>query len=124
MARMRRIFFLQAAVLILIAYLYLYLGIHLRYVFTISWWDIVLHMLGGAWVALASVWFFGLFGIRRSIIQCVLIALSVGLAWELFEYIFGIGGSNFMSYRLDTAKDLLDDMIGGAIAGYVAQKIS
>ncbi len=66
---------------------------------------------------------FRMFGIRRTFVQCILIALVVGVAWEIFEYIFDIGGSNFMSYQLDTVKDLFDDMIGGAIAGYIAKKL-
>ncbi|HTR18658.1 MAG TPA: hypothetical protein VMH91_01595 [Candidatus Paceibacterota bacterium] len=110
-----RAFTAQAVIFILIAVLYFYFGFHERYLFTIWWWDIPLHILGGLWVALAGTWFFGLFGIRVRPMQAIALAFSVGVAWELFEYLFGIGGSLFMSYPVDTAKDLFDDVLGGAV---------
>ena len=119
----RRLLFLQAIVLVVIAVLDIYFGLEQRYFWTISWWDIPLHILGGLWVGLFGAWALLILNIRVSVMQCIMAALLIGGAWELFEYAAGLGGSVFMSYRLDTAKDLFDDMVGGAIAGYIAKKL-
>ena len=119
----RRLLFLQAIVLIVIAVLDIYFGLEQRYFWTISWWDIPLHILGGLWAGLFVVWTSLILNIRVSILRCVLLALAIGAGWELFEYVAQLGGSVFMSYPLDTVKDLFNDMVGGAIAGYIAKKL-
>jgi hypothetical protein len=118
----RRLLYAQAVVLALVAVLDIHFGLNLRYFWIISWWDIPLHMLGGVWIALFGAWIASLFNKRISVFQCVLLALSIGVGWEVFEYAVGLGGSVFMSYRLDTAKDLFDDAVGGTIAGYSVRK--
>ena len=64
-------------------------------------------------MALASVWLLSALGVRISTTRIVLIVLAVGTFFEVFEYIFNIGGSNFMSYQADTAKDIVNDVLGG-----------
>ncbi len=120
---MKKVFFLQAALLVFIAVLYLYADVYLQFGLTIWWWDILLHFLGGLWVGLAGAWVFSRIGIRLGLLQCIAIALAVGLAWELFEYIFGLIGSRFMSYEMDTIKDLCDDMLGGALAYVLLKRV-
>ena len=92
-------------------------------VFTIWWFDILLHILGGLWSVLFVAWLYRVAGFRLRLWHCITIALCVGGAWELFEYALGIGGSNFMSYRLDVAKDLVDDLIGGIIAYTILSRV-
>lgn len=108
---------LQLIVLALVAYLDVHYGLGERFYWRFWWWDILLHMLGGVWVGLASGWLFFLFGMQPSIRSCALAALTIGIGWEVFEYVTHTGGSVFMSYPVDTAKDLLDDVLGGIGAG-------
>lgn len=118
---MNRLFIVQALVLALIAFLYLHLGIREGFVFTIFWFDILLHVLGGFWSALAVAWFFSLFGVRLSFFLLFLLVLLIGISWEAFEYVFEIGGSNFMSYEVDTVKDTINDLIGGVVGAALAR---
>jgi hypothetical protein len=124
MLAMRRHFLLACQLFVLgfLVYWNNVLGLNSQMYFTVSWWDVVSHILGGLWVALCVAWIATFFKRRLSIIECVALAFGVGVAWEIFEYVNGMGGSIFMSYQLDTAKDLLDDAIGGLIAGYFVNK--
>ena len=112
--------FLFAAVVVVMVFLY-HLGIEDRFFWSIWWYDIPMHMLGGATAALFFAWIAVWRGRRLSLWQYVLAAFAIGIAWEVFEYVLGIGGSPFMSYPVDTAKDLFDDCIGGAISYALAR---
>jgi len=113
----RRLLYAQLIAVALLAFLDIYFGIGKEYFWTVYWWDIPLHILGGLWVGLATAWAFTVFRKRPTFIVCLCGAVAVGVAWEIFEYVTGTGGSIFMSYPMDTAKDILDDCIGGATAG-------
>jgi len=116
----RRTLFLDAAVLVVVV-LIVYAGIGKNLFMTIWWWDIPAHVLGGVWVALGYAYLMRLWNKPVTFPACVGVALAVGVGWEIFEYILGIGGSVFMSYAADTTKDLVDDCIGGAIAYFVSK---
>ena len=89
------------------------------------WWlDILMHMLGGLWVAL-----FGLITYYhspllkrkdRSSFFAVALALAltmcIGLLWELFE--FGVNHSIALSDNdlADTLGDFVNDMVGAIVA--------
>lgn len=115
--------YLQLLVLVVLVYLDQYLGVSKEYITTVMWWDIPLHILGGLWLGFLFLYCAGLFRIKVHILHCILFACAIGAVWEVFEYVNHIGGSVFMSYRVDTVKDLADDMIGGALAGLCAQGI-
>lgn len=119
---MRKLLFAQACVLAITVALF-FLGTREHFFLTIFWYDIPMHILGGLWAALAGGWLLSFLGSRANLWQCIAIAFVVGVAWEIFEYALGIGGSVFMSYPIDTAKDLFDDCIGGAIAAYVIRAL-
>jgi hypothetical protein len=92
-------------------------------VFTVWWFDIPLHVLGGLWAVLFVAWMYRFVDFRLRLWHCIAIAACVGGAWELFEYALGIGGSNFMSYRMDVIKDLVDDIAGGVIAYWITSRL-
>ena len=121
MALRRKLLFLQAAVVFLTVFLY-HLGIEQRLFWSLWWYDIPMHILGGTWAALCIAWIASWWGKRLSVAQFVLAAFVIGAGWEVFEKVLGIAGSPFMSYPVDTVKDLIDDCIGGAIA-YVLSRI-
>ena len=112
----RRLVYSQLIVAALLALLYIYFGLDKEYLWTVYWWDIPLHMLGGAWNGFAAAWGMLLMGQRPKLIHCLIVALIVGIVWEVFEYINHIGGSVFMPYWVDTIKDIADDLIGACIA--------
>lgn len=102
------------------------------------WWiDIVLHTLGGVWVAML---FFALKnsyapGLRSAVpdwfyvvLACGMVML-IGVAWEWFEYSFDFFfAKEDLKWRAqlglpDTMGDLLADFIGGlAISLYIMKK--
>lgn len=110
----------QLFILILLAFLNIWLGVTHGLYETIWWWDIPTHFLGGVWVGLFAAWLLEKRDKEFTVLSCALFALSVGVVWEIFEYTFGIGGSPFMGYWADTIKDVCMDVIGGMTAGAIA----
>lgn len=92
----------------------------------VPYYDLPMHFLGGIWVGLIVIAFWGRFfeplNFERSFGNALKIAgivLTVGLLWELFEFSlyslhaqFGIGGYENMELG-DTLKDLILDWLGG-----------
>ncbi|KKW25050.1 MAG: hypothetical protein UY67_C0001G0052 [Candidatus Kaiserbacteria bacterium GW2011_GWA2_52_12] len=84
--------------------------------FRLWWFDIPMHLLGGVWAGYAVIWVLQRKGWGVSLVHAVVGAFAIGVAWELFEYFWDMPRSPFMSYPLDTAKDLLMDILGGVVA--------
>lgn len=117
----RRLLYLQLVVVAIIAFLDIYYGLDRMYFWTLWWYDIPMHILGGVWAGLFFAWAALFLDIQPSWRVFVLGAFVVGLGWEALEYFFHMGGNIYMSYPLDTAKDMLDDCIGGALAYWLAR---
>lgn len=90
-----------------------------------QWWDVPTHMLGGL---TAGLWFVAVsFRLKLSFRQATFFILgltfAVGVAWEIWEAIAGLGGG-WGGYWFDTIKDLCDDMLGalGAWAAFSRAK--
>jgi hypothetical protein len=91
------------------------------YYWTVSWYDWVVHCLGGAWVALFMLWAaelpmfarFKHFVTPRNVIFAV---FAVGIAWEIYELSFSITDFHDKGYTWDTAHDLLMDITGACLA--------
>jgi len=85
------------------------------------WYDIMMHFLGGIFVALILLWLFFYseyierFEVsKRNIILIALLGtLVVGIGWEVFEY--SIGNVPEENYMLDTSIDLFMDLIGASL---------
>ena len=92
---------------------------------TDSWVDIPMHIFGGILVSSIGLWILYFSGLKNYLIKnpkssifiSVLIAIIVGILWEIFELYFGLISHSFFD-RVDSVKDLLDDVIGGLIAGW------
>ncbi|MEK7501761.1 MAG: hypothetical protein AAB777_02665 [Patescibacteria group bacterium] len=86
-------------------------------------YDIFMHILGGIGIGLALCAAVRLHGSKIIHKYRVIIigVLFVGIIWELFEMYYDITGEPLWStpYYIDTAKDLIDDIIGGGIAVYL-----
>ena len=73
----------------------------------------VLHGLGGLWVALAFVWVLAMRDapVRAPVVLAAV--LLVGVSWELFEV--AVGMPREANYALDTVIDLGMDLFGGVV---------
>lgn len=84
------------------------------------WYDSVMHLLGGMWIAAAlHEMFYGMYQIGNlprtfSVYMLTVVGgtLLVGIGWEVFEYIFDIATINPSEYWPDTVKDLALDTLG------------
>lgn len=86
------------------------------------WWlDIPQHFLGGAWLALTFLWLsFVIQHYKPTFFHLFLAVCAVGVAWEVYEYVFGISYGPL--YTFDTSKDLLMDCMGAITAYLVARQ--
>ncbi len=96
--------------------------------YTIFWFDMIMHFLGGFWVGLFFIWFFSIVGLpapkwvkdlnssRKLIFKTILFVLFIGISWEVFEIIVKnhIGQEPFSI--LDTTSDIFFDLSGGVSA--------
>ena len=83
---------------------------------SISWYDIMMHFLGGLMTGVLAMWFWGLE--ERSVSSFLLLFASVmivGGAWEVFEYVNDLTFST-QEYKIDTIVDLVMDGLGGIFA--------
>lgn len=94
----------------------------------ISWYDIVMHMIGGMGMALAFYWFVSTFfknvDIDRHLWIIILVGFVGGLSWEAFESYFNIAGApvGTLRYYIDTTKDLINDILGSIIIYFSLKK--
>jgi hypothetical protein len=114
----KKTFSILLVVLIYLIFILDTLAIHYFLYWRWWWFDIILHFLGGAWVALFSYYLFFLSGYFNKIIKrmsvfvlSLTLAITVGIIWEVFEYFMKVS-LNQSNYLLDTSLDLLMDMLG------------
>ena len=108
------------------------------------WWlDVVLHFLGGLWLAVLGWWYLfaykyfpeiksrGFSGDLISgtgwilVVGLISFAVFAGVLWEFFEFLVDkfITGKNYIDLLqrgvIDTMKDLLMDLLGGLAVGFL-----
>ncbi len=118
-----------------------YLAFQYFWYWRIWWFDLVMHFLGGILVGLFCLWYFFTFirpqevdfSFKLALKVAIIGALTIGLAWELFE--FGIDqywaaeigvkslGVLQQGWR-DTLSDLLVDLIGGFFSACLFWRMS
>lgn len=102
--------------------------------FSIWYFDMFIHFLGGLWVGLFFIWFFSIKDLPilklslekpdfKLIGKTLLFVLLFGILWELFE----IYTHNYISHDpfsiLDTVSDIFFDLAGGTFATFYFFKI-
>lgn len=102
-------------------------GFLFRWNYSLWWYDLLLHFLGGMWVAIAAKKFLirpiGQIGRIGPIFLVAFVAL-VGVTWEIYE--FTIDELFFEERALwraqegntDTMTDLMMDLVGGAVVSF------
>ena len=103
------------------------IALSLSLYWNIVWFDIMMHFLGGALIALITLFFiydskFFNFSIKKPILlftAAVGVTLIIGLGWELWELYMGF--ADIYEDQFDTALDLIMDTLG-AITVYLYSK--
>lgn len=80
-----------------------------------------MHLLGGLCLGLFFVWLGGRLGSWSSLVVLALV-MAIGVAWEVFEYAYGITGVVQGSYALDLVLDLVADFLGVLAALAIGKK--
>lgn len=104
---------------------YLALTFSLYYLF--PWFDIPMHLLGGAIVALMyanTAWCgFTLPPRFTKLVPTLAFVLIIGLLWEIFEIWIGIPLIE-KGFERDIWFDLFNDLVGGAVGWFIATRIT
>jgi len=97
------------------------------YLYSNVWWfDMVVHFLGGFWIAFVVLWFLFLSGyikpLKGTYIHFLSIALFsalfAGIVWEIFEVTNGVTSVLFRGYWKDTMSDIIFDCLGALASSW------
>jgi len=88
--------------------------------YAIPWFDMPMHFLGGAWIAVAVLW---AMGEKTPFTRILLSVLILGILWEIFELFNNryIGTRDPFDFA-DTLSDLVLDVLGAGTAFYLRTK--
>jgi len=109
---------------ILITAILHYLSIKLNWYFTFKQIDIIVHILGGFWIAITAIWFCLEFKHIETIINyktkyfiaILVYVLIIGVIWEIFELISGNTFLHSSNFWTDSTSDMINNFLGGFIA--------
>ena len=83
----------------------------------LPWFDIPMHISGGLMVGLFAQTGLDYIHINKSrLLYIILAVIAVGLVWELVECYLRLTDGFGPISRLDTIKDIIDDIIGGVLS--------
>jgi len=113
-------FFSHLLYLVLIVAILHILALKFYFYSNVWWFDMVVHFLGGFWIALAVLWFLffsGYIKLRGEtyihfLFIASLSALFAGIVWEIFEVTNGVTSVLFRGYWKDTMSDIIFDCLG------------
>lgn len=89
------------------------------------WWiDIVNHLVGGAVVSMIGVllWLNGKEKRPPKPLELLLFVLFVSIAWEVFEFSFGLMSFSEKGVKFDTSLDIVMDLLGILVARFLLRK--
>ena len=101
-----------------------YAGSYYSWYWKFSFFDIIVHIFSGLWVALVLLWLASYVGQVsslkeykiRSFLIAFISAVLIGIVWELAEVWGHATSTNTNGYALDTAMDIMNDAVGGILA--------
>ena len=116
-----------AALLVLIATLIAHIFGTKGLYWSVPAYDVYMHILGGIGIGLAIVGFIrsNFQKLENKGVVVIIGVMVVGIIWELFEAYFNVAAApvGTRAYYIDTVKDLIDDIVGGAlVAQYVIKR--
>src|SRR3989338_592396 len=81
--------------LIFLIFLVNFVANKFHWYYSIWYFDMIMHFLGGAWLGLVSLWFFSRTSTSESfrlspelVLKILLFVFFAGLGWEIFEFYF------------------------------------
>ncbi len=124
----RKPFFKEFLILSIVIAILHYISLKLYLYWTVSWFDILMHFLGGFLIAIFAIFILYSFSDFENLKKhkifvwslILILTLSVGLTWELWE-IF-VGFTNTLKDLGDTVLDLIMDLIGAFFAIIYSRK--
>ena len=120
----RRYLYAATIALALVVFAFSFLDMTYELSYRIFWWDSFEHTLGGVCMGFFGLVVAEVFRIRKHRLVWVLaFVLFAGVAWEIMEYVSNLTDSPFMSYQMDTFKDIVLDCIGGYIATRIGHRM-
>ena len=125
--------FIEQFILIAVIAVLHFLALKFYLYWTFEWFDILMHFLGGLWVALVATWFFFFSGFLYKDIKpikkvkifsiAIISVIIVGVLWEVWELEADLVFIDEAGYFFDTSLDLVMDTLGGVVAFiYTKQK--
>ncbi len=109
-------FYFSLLVAFLIIIVNYFAGIYQVY-WMLPWFDIPMHISGGLMVGLFAQTGLDYIHINKSrLLYIILAVIAVGLVWELVECYLRLTDGFGPISRLDTIKDIIDDIIGGVLS--------
>ncbi len=100
-----------------------HLGSYYFLYWSLDWFDIVMHFLGGVSVAMIFVYAYysTSIGLKKHLIaKTFVFVMLIGIAWEYFEYYFKIANPTKGNYVEDTTLDLIFDALGALLVGVIS----
>ena len=93
------------------------LAVKFYFYWSIWWFDMMMHFLGGAWIAVVALWFFYFSGhfktkikTSRAVFIAITSAIIIGVLWEVYELIIGL--TLWPEDSFDTITDVVMDTLG------------
>ncbi len=119
----KKLLFASFITILLIAVFH-FLALKNSWYWIFRWLDILVHIVGGFWVSLTSLWIALKVGHiekitnykRRSLFIMLGSVLIAGISWEIFEVVFKINFLHNIGYWNDSLKDVASGFVGGIIS--------
>src|SRR3989344_2301894 len=114
--------YLAFALILLLGALNYIAGLFYFY-WTLFWFDYLMHFLAGLGGGFVIVWLISKknFQNKKIFLTVLISVMLVGVAWEIFEYIFDIAQST-ENYVADAFCDLLMDAFGAFVSVHLSRK--
>jgi len=96
-----------------------FLALEFSWYYSLWYFDIIMHFLGGAWLGLFALWLFP----RHSLFKILAFVFLFGFGWEVYELVVDYAVVHDFSHfdLCDTLSDLVCDMAGGMVAFYIVK---
>ena len=94
-----------------------YVAMKFYWYFSIWYFDMPMHLLGGFWVGLACIYIFSLKDFNfKFILKVLMCVFLIGFFWEIFEILVDKSITQDSFNILDTTSDMFFDLAGGGLS--------
>ncbi len=109
--------FQRLAYLLFFIFVMHFLASEFYWYYSIWYFDMIMHFLGGFWLGLTSIYLFPPKNNSiSSFLKILFLVLFTGVGWEVFEMVVNYAIAQNPFDILDTSSDLLFDLLGGLCA--------